>query len=103
MHVHLVEVPAAVDIGPSGEGPPAAADFLALLGGESAGGLIGKRVHMFDKAPTGIAAEFELPSLGMPAAVVRLGNAAVFRLVRQDALAQSPVELRPIGPNMRHE
>ena len=88
MHVHLVEVPAAVDIDPGGEGPPVITDFLALLGGEAARGLIGERVHMFDKAPPGIAAEFELPSFGMPAAAVRLGNAAALCLMRQDALAQ---------------
>ena len=39
-------------------------------------------------SPPGVAAEFELPSLGMPAAGVRLGNAAALRLMRQDALAQ---------------
>jgi hypothetical protein len=88
MHVHLVEVPAAVDIDPSGDGPPTATDFLALLGGESARGLIGEPIHVFDKAPPGIAAEFELPSLGVPAAAIRLGNAAAPRLMRQDALAQ---------------
>ena len=87
MHVHLIEAPAPIDIGPSGDGPPAATDFPALLDRESARRLIGECIHMFDKPPPGFAAEFELPSLGMPAAVVRLGNTGAYRLTCQDALA----------------
>ncbi len=101
--MHRVEVAGAVDIDPGRECPGDGRNFLMVLGKNMPGRLVGECMHVIHQAPSGIAAEFELPGFGMPAAVVRLGDSTVLCFMRQNTLPQQCVELRTILPSVRDE
>ena len=103
MYVHLVEVPAAVDIAPGFESPPDRPELPMVFGENAPRCLIGERIHVAHETPSGIAAEFELPGFGMPAALIRLGCPAALRLLRQNVFPQRYVEFGTILPDMREK
>src|SRR6185437_4594475 len=97
MHVHFIEIPGPIDIGPGVDLPPRRRLRLPILREETSCRLVREPPHAGDDALSSFAAEFELADFGVPSASIRLADAWALRLMRQNLFAQRCVELRHIA------